>query len=272
MAIGLFSSDFNGTLVHQHSMSDLIRLYGTAENYGKAKRLFDNRIAGKIGVADLLNGLGPLSKGITLRQAIQQVEKELTFVDGFEKFLDFLHNEKVPLVLNSTGYSVTMYALREIYGRKYFDEFICNRLEFGWNADPDRAIEDEELEEMVEAYFRAKKYRSFDSYDNVRATGRVRLAISEESSKTEHLRNYLAARHPDITLDRVVHLGDTMGDSRIIVDIARAGGIGIAFNYNEPLEKYLVKTINRKKLLGTILLLEPKTGSPDLTRLIKLFK
>jgi len=272
MAIELFSSDFNGTLVHQHTMSDLIRVHGTPGDFARAKKLFDNRIEGKISVGDLLSGLGPLSQGITLRNAIDYTENHLTFVKGFVKFLEFLRRENVPLLINSTGYSVTMYALREIYGREYFNEFICNRLEFGWDGNPARAIEDEELEEMIEAYFRAKKYRKFDSYDNVKATGRIHLSISEESAKTERLLNYLTVRRPDITLDRVVHLGDTMGDSRIIVDIAKAGGIGIAFNYNEPLEKFLVRTINDKCMLGTILMLEPKGETADLTRLIKLFK
>lgn len=272
MAIELFSSDFNGTLVHQHTMSDLIRVHGTPGNFAKAKKLFDNRIEGKISVSDLLNGLGPLSQGITLRKAIDYAENHLTFVNGLAKFLEFLHRKNIPLLINSTGYSVTMYALREIYGREYFDDFICNRLEFGWDGNPVRAIEDEELEEMIEAYFRAEKCRRFDSYDNVKATGRINLSISEESAKTERLLNYLTVRHPDIPLNSVVHLGDTMGDSRIIVDIATAGGIGIAFNYNEPLEKFLVRTINTTPMLGTILMLEPKGETADLTHLIKLFK
>ena len=269
MAIKLISSDLNGTLVHQHTMSDLIRLYGQPENFTRAKNLFDDRLAGKITVSKLLNGLAPLSKGITLRNAIEYVENDLEFIKGFDKYIEYLENRNIPLVINSTGYSVTMYTIREIYGQRYFDHFICNKLEFGWNADQNRAVDDDELEELIEAYFRDKKHRKFGSYDDIRATGRVRLTISEESAKTGLLLKYLTVKYPGITLDQVVHIGDTMGDSHAIVDIARAGGIGIAFNYNEPLEKHLIEVINTRPLLGTILMIDEKGGAPDLNRVIK---
>ncbi len=272
MPLKLFSSDFNGTLVKQHTMSDLIRAFGSKENAVSASELFQRRLAGKIGVKDLLAGLGPLTRGITLRQAIEYVEKEITPVKGFKKFLEFLRLRDIPLLINSTGYSVTMFALRELYGREHFAGFICNRLEFGWEGNPEKGLEDDEIEDMVEAYFKERKFRKYDSYDQVQATGRVYLNIAEESAKTGHLKEFLRVNYPDIALHEVAHMGDTMGDSRAIVEVAKAGGLGLAFNYNEALEDHLTNIIKHKPLRGAIFLTAAKSDAADLRIIIDLLK
>jgi hypothetical protein len=55
-----------------------------------------------------------------------------------------------------------------------------------------------------------------------------------------------------------------MGDSVGISDVARNGGLGIAFNYNQALKNYLEKILKNENFLGTILLIEPKKETSSL--------
>jgi len=65
----------------------------------------------------------------------------------------------------------------------------------------------------------------------------------------------------------LVHIGDTMGDSRGIYETALNGGLGIGFNYNDALKTYLEGLLKNEKLPGEILLIEAKSETSDLRRI-----
>lgn len=269
MQYELISSDFNGTLARRNAMSRLIRLGDRPEMFETVRERLKIRLAGKMSMGEYLKLLGASLKGVSLKEAMVHCRKGLELLEGFENLLKYLKKENLPLVINTTSFSFVMYALREQYGKEYFDGFICNRMEFGWNGDPERAIDEEELEEMIEAWYRAGKFRKFDSYKEVKATGRVSLDIEHERSKSEQLKKYLKIKHPDIAFKNAIHIGDSFGDSRIMTDLARVGGIGIAFNYNSKLEEHLVDFLNRRMYPGMILMASPKNPENTLDELIK---
>ena len=88
MAIKFVSSDLNGTLVHQHTMSDMIRIFKGKEDFEKADIIFKKQTTGTATMEEAFDVAGPLSKGITLRQAIEYTQNHLKYLNGFEEFLE----------------------------------------------------------------------------------------------------------------------------------------------------------------------------------------
>ena len=68
----------------------------------------------------------------------------------------------------------------------------------------------------------------------------------------------------------IAHVGDTMGDSAALVEVARNGGLGIAFNYNEPLRTYLEQILKTEKIEGRIEFVDPKGSDADLQNVLEL--
>jgi hypothetical protein len=66
----------------------------------------------------------------------------------------------------------------------------------------------------------------------------------------------------------IAHIGDTMGDSGGICEVARHGGIGIAFNYNDALRAYLEGILKTEPISGKILLISPKSVTSDIRSLL----
>ena len=60
-----------------------------------------------------------------------------------------------------------------------------------------------------------------------------------------------------------------MGDSEGIFNIAKLGGLGIAFNYNQELESFLKKKMEKEKIKGHIIFIDKKTEEADLQHIIK---
>ena len=108
--IKLVSSDLNGTLVHQHTMSDVIRLYLGNEEFRQADIVFKRQTSGTATMEETFFTAGPLTRGLTLRQAIEYTRTYIGYVKGFDEFINYLHNAGIPLIINSTGYSVTIYS------------------------------------------------------------------------------------------------------------------------------------------------------------------
>ncbi|MFH0812622.1 MAG: haloacid dehalogenase-like hydrolase [Pseudomonadota bacterium] len=266
--IHLVSCDLNGTLVHQHTMMDMIRVYFPQgpERYEKAKEAFTRQTAGLLSMKEAFAIAGPLTKGLSLRNAIEYVTEEMRFLEGFEDLITTLSKHGKQFVINSTGYSVTTEVIKELYGPEKIYNVICNRLMFAWSGDSHKTIDEVNLSQLVREYFLGKKDETL--YDEILATGEVELGIQDEGEKATLL--FTIAERLKIPRTAIAHIGDTMGDSAGICEVARNGGLGIAFNYNEALKQYLEPVLEQEKILGEIILVEPKSKRTDLRKLLKM--
>jgi phosphoserine phosphatase len=266
--IKLVSSDLNGTLVHQHTMSDMIRLYIGKKQYQLAKEVFEKQISGELSIKEAFQTAGPLTRGLTLREAIEYTRAHMKYLNGFQEFIDSLHKHKISLIINSTGYSVTTHAIREQIGLSNIHGVIGNSLRFGMNAELNKTISEAELQRRVREYFIRSDAVDDPVYDNLKATGVIDLNISDEDAKAKLIREYISKNFGDIHPNEIAHMGDSMGDSMGILEIAKAGGIGIAFNYNNPLKEFLKKALKKQIIKGKIYFIEPKSESSDLTKVL----
>ena len=262
--IRLISSDLNGTLVHQHTMMDMIRLYfpHEPERYDKAREAFAQQTSGTLSMRETFAVAGPLTKGLRLRDAIGYAWGKLDFLPGFEEMLRALHQERKCFIINSTGYSVTTEVLKLRFGPEKFTRVICNHLVFGWEGEPQRRLTNGELLRAIKDFAAGKED---PRYDQIRSTGEVLLGIQNEQEKASHL--FRIAESLDIPRAAIAHIGDSMGDSGGIINVARNGGLGIAFNYNEPLRDYLESVLKSEAIPGRIVLVDPKGGTADLRNL-----
>jgi phosphoserine phosphatase len=263
--IRLVSSDLNGTLVHQHTMSDMIRIAFPDEpaRYEKAKAVFAQQTSGLLSMKETFEIAGPLTKGLSLRKAIEYARSEMRFLTGFDELLSAFGRKGIYFVINSTGYTVTTEVIRAVYGTEKIHEVICNRLIFGQKGQADKAVSDNDLSALVKNYFLGR--HSDKIYDELLATGEVELGIGDESQKAQQL--FEIAERLDIPRTALAHIGDTMGDSRGIYETAFNGGLGIGFNYNDALKTYLEGVLRNEKLPGEILLIEAKSETSDLRRI-----
>src|SRR3989338_8552047 len=265
--IKLVSSDLNGTLVHQHTMSDMIRLYLGEDKFKQADVVFKRQTSGTASMEEAFETAGPLTKGLTLQQAIDYTQQEMKYLTGFEEFLDTLKQRNIPFVINSTGYSVTLHVMRSQWGKDKICGFIGNVLEFGIDGDPQSALREDELEEKVKAYIASAETATHTDYDQITATGVVHLGIRDEAAKAKLLFEYAGKQFSDVQPTEMLHMGDTMGDSGGIISVAKAGGIGIAFNYNQPLKDFVETEIsNDQTLRKRIHFIEPKSEISDLRK------
>lgn len=125
-------------------------------------------------------------------------------------------------------------------------------------------IEEAELSQLVKNYFCGREKEKH--YDAILATGTVKLGIQDEGEKGNLL--FTIAEKLKIPRQAIAHIGDTMGDSAGIGDVARNGGLGIAFNYNQALKSYLEEILKTEKFPGTIILVEPKKETSSLKLLL----
>lgn len=266
--IRIVSSDLNGTLVHRHTMSDMIRLAFPDDpaRYEKAKDGFAQQTSGHLSMKETFEIAGPLTKGLSLRKAVEYARSEMRFLTGFEELLSAFRRKGIYFVINSTGYSVTTEVIRAVYGPEKIHEVVCNRLIFGYEGQAEKAISDAVLSDLVKNYFLG--HHAEKIYDELLATGEVELGIRDESQKAKQL--FKIADRLNIPRTDLVHIGDTMGDSRGIYETALNGGLGIGFNYNDALKIYLEEILRREKLPGEILLIEPKSEISDLGRILEI--
>ena|SRR3989344_4900790 len=269
--IKLVSSDLNGTLVHQHTMSDMIRLYVGQQQFEKANEVFKKQTSGTASMEEAFQNAGPLTKGLTLRQAIEYTKTHMIYVNGFKEFVNSLSKQKIPFVINSTGYSVTIYAIREQIGTEKIHGKIGNFLRFGMNGSESESLSERELESKVRDYFSNPESSRNTIYDSVQATGVIDLGIIDEQAKAKLIQEYVKANFKDIQTSEIVHMGDTMGDSGGIYGVAESGGIGIAFNYNLALQQFLEKKISENpSLKERILFVNAKSETSDLRQILSL--
>jgi len=266
--IQLVSCDLNGTLVHQHTMMDMIRVYFShmPERYEKAKAAFSKQTSGLLRMKEAFEVAGPLTKGLSLGNAIDYAQSVMRFLDGFEEFISALYDRKKCFVINSTGYTVTTEVIKALYGPEKVSAVICNRLIFGWEGNPAASIDEDHLCKLVSNYFQGADNEKV--YDEILATGEVKLGIQDEEEKASLLFNL--AEELGIPRTATAHIGDTMGDSGGICGVARNGGLGIAFNYNAALKNYLDIMRKKEKIPGRIILAEPKSETANLRNLLEI--
>jgi phosphoserine phosphatase len=265
--IQLISSDLNGTLVHQHTMMDMIRVSfpREPERYEKAQDAFARQTAGTLSMQEAFARAGPLTKGLSLRKAIEYAQFEIRFLPGFKELISAFLMRRQYFVINSTGYTVTTEAIKLRFGPENFFRVICNQLVFGWDGDPSRSLTNGELMRLIKDYEATGK--DDVRYDQLLATGEVLLGIKDEAHKASEL--FRIADLLSLPRSSIAHIGDTMGDSAGIADVARNGGLGIAFNYNEPLREYLESVQRTGDIPGRIELIGPKGSNPDLRSLLE---
>lgn len=264
----IISCDLNGTLVHQHTMMDMIRVAfpHLPERYEKAKDIFTRQTSGLLSMKETFAAAGPLTKGLSLRAAILYAAHEMRFLSGFEAFISKLREKETFFVINSTGYTVTTEVIKSLYGPEKIGAVICNRLIFAYEGSPAEAITEQALSDLVAQYFSGRRTEKI--YDEILATGEVELGIQAENEKARLI--FELADKMNIPRESIVHIGDTMGDSVGIYEVARNGGTGIAFNYNEALKNYLENIIRQEKIPGKIILAESKSETSDLRKLLKI--
>jgi len=247
-------------------MMDMIRVYfpDQPERFKKAKEAFNKQTSGLLSMKEAFAIAGPLTRGLTLRNAIRYAVTEMKFLEDFELFILTLYERGVYFVINSTGYSITTEVIKALYGPEKIYAVICNQLIFGWGGDNHKVIEKTELSQLVKNYFRGGEKEK--RYDEILSTGAVKLGIQDEGEKANLL--FAIAEKAKIPRQAIVHIGDTMGDSAGISEVARNGGLGIAFNYNQALKNYLDEILKNEEIPGTIILAEPKKETSTLKLLL----
>lgn len=256
--------------MHQHTMMDMIRIGfpGEPERYEQAKTIFNRQTAGLASMKEAFAVAGPLTKGLSLRSAIEYALGEMRYLNGFGEFVSELHRLGILFAINSTGYSVTIETIKSLFGHEKIGAAICNRLVFGWLGNPDSRIGESELAELVKDYV-SDGNRGPD-YDEILAVGEVELGIRDENDKADLI--FEIADRKGIPRKSVAHMGDTMGDSGGITGVAQKGGLGIAFNYNEALGRYLEDVMESMEFSGKIILADPKGEQSDLRRVLRIME
>lgn len=264
--IRLLSSDLNGTLVHSHTMQEMIS-WGFPEDPGRfeeAKKLFDLQTKGELGLKDTFLRAGDLTHGLPLGCAIRYSMEGIRLIDGFAELMEFLGANGIRLIIVSTGYTVTLYTMRYSLRMPPFI-FHSNRLVFA-SGEKGEEISEEALEVLVRDFVAMPERRNDPLYQTIKATGRIELGLETEASKAEVALE--TARRLGIEAHHVAHMGDTMGDSMGIVGVARAGGLGIAFNYNQALEQFLKREAQEEIDQGKIVLVCPKGPGAHLAKVV----
>jgi phosphoserine phosphatase len=259
------STDLNGTLVHAHTMQEMIRVGFPEEpqRFETASRAFALQTDGKLSISETFRIAGEQTRGLPLRVAIDFALNRMSFVDGYPEFAAFLKEHQIPTAIVSTGYSVTLYAMRHGTPAPQFMSQ-GNRLIFA--AKDGQVIPEDELENLVRRYIENPSLRSDRIFGSIHATGEVALGIHDEGDKARIV--LTMAQGLGIPSSRTMHMGDTMGDSLGILAIAKAGGLGVAFNYNHALEAFLRQEGKRELESGHILLIDPKGPKSNLKNVL----
>ncbi len=293
----IVSSDMNGTFTGPtgragHTMSHMIAVHAGEDAFKQAKAVFDRQTSGELGERAMEIAFGNAAlhyKGMTLRRAIEyaiEIDSQpvdsttrIKYVAGFWDFLAALSEEDRKFLINSTGYDVTVNAVQEQAKLRLrsknpiLDFSIGNHLLFdergseeappkpGLVVLPYRELisRKNEMETLVRDYFERPDGSEDHIFDMIVASGNIHLGLPKEDAKATAFLAYVQEFHPDVKVAELAHIGDTMGDVGGILGVARAGGKGIAFNYNKPLEGALCVAMAKEPALGSrIYFVDPK--------------
>lgn len=264
--VRLLSSDLNGTLVHSHTMQEMIEwaFPHEPERLKEAAKAFGLQTRGLLSMEKTFKIAGRMTEGMSLGLAIRYAMEGMRFVQGFGELMEHLRKSSVHLAIISTGYTVTLHAIRYLLSMREL-MFCCNRLVFG-DSRKGMEVDEEWLEELVRDYIQRPNIRDDPLYMDIRATGKVELGLRDEGAKATIAMDF--AGRLGVEVEALAHMGDTMGDSLGILEIAKKGGMGIAFNYNDALEKFLKKFGEEEIFKGRIVFIHPKGEDADLRKVI----
>jgi len=288
------SSDLNGTCTtttkeqvlykdtmgtSDHTMSHMLGFYVGTEAFQEAFRVFKQQTSGRATMQEAFGTAAHFYRGITLRQAIEYTQPRqvvptpqnnpqlMQYIAGFWDFLAHCAQQNVPFVINSTGYSVTIAAIKEEARRRFNGQSVIhgqigNRLIFAEKPHPGLVLSERELETLVRDFF---DNPADPIYDEIIATGHIELGLPTEAAKAEILlKEYVPHHFPEVKPEEVMHIGDTFGDFGGILGVAQAGGKGVAFNYNQALEDRLkIEIAQNPAIKDHVYFIEPKNEKSD---------
>lgn len=284
----------------EHTMSHMILNHAGEQAFLQAKEVFGRQTSGKATMQEAFGNAAPYYAEMPLRKAIEYAipanaedVRHVKFIQGFWDFLGSLADKGMQFLVNSTGYDVTAYVVQEQARQLLQDRnpvmpySIGNHLLFATKEEAAKAqkglvtlnleelsLRQNMLRELVGKYFTDVQTAQNDPiFDQWVATGQLHIGLPSEAAKAELLFAYLQTARPDVKPEEVAHIGDTYGDSGGIIGVAKAGGIGIAFNYNDPLKDAIYKEVRADidsgdtNLADRIFFVDTKGPNSDMRRL-----
>ena len=233
--------------------------------YETARKAFALQTDGKLSMEETFLIAGEQTRGLPLRVAIDYAMEEMPFVDGYDQLMASLRERRIQLVINSTGYTVTHYAIR--YGARTPPFHIrCNRLLFAEKSG--RILGEDEWKPLSARTSRNLGRRSKPSMMRSAGHGAGDPGYSGRGGEgAAGLGTGPIPGDPNCPGGpHGGHHGRQHGHS--------CGGprrwTGAAFNYNQALETFLVREGREELQAGRIVLVDPKGRDCHLEHILPL--
>jgi len=241
--------DVNGVLTPEHTVVELAKLVGSTkkerfDNYSLVEKIIEKHTSGQKSLAETFDKLAGRFEGLTLEDMVRHSAR-FKLMPGIHEMAATLIENKLKLAIITTGFDVTVQGLNDrvlkhitgsLQRRRYsrvklpypnvFHPVECNHLTF--TADG-RHIPSQEVLRAINRG--TEKYRR-----ELVCDGKIDLLVPENKTKGDRIAE--VAQMHRVPLKQVVAVGDSMGDKDMIEKVAMAGGLGLAFNANEPLREF----------------------------------
>ncbi|MDX2497682.1 MAG: haloacid dehalogenase-like hydrolase [Desulfobacterales bacterium] len=254
--------ELDGAVVHDHTPSELIRVGFPLqpERYEQAFDLFQRESTGNVKPEEALLQYATMTRGITLRRAIEYATFKMRFINGFDTFIERLYQKNVPLLLVSSSFSIITEAIRQLYGPDRFQAVLANSLTFGLEKDLEAVISEEKLIALVQRYFH--RAREHQAYDKIAATGECNSINSDFLQKANFFAEQAAGLN--IPFEAVNYVCSSLKDRETLLAVVRSGGRVIAFNFEESLETIIKECQKNNHAKDTIKWTTPKSRRANL--------
>lgn len=275
--------DMNGVILQHHGPTDMLKHFRCKSTYTCVDDVvLPNLKEGNAkSMSNALRSTALHYKDISLRQVLQYVELHIEktksrfvsshgLVNGFDKFVNALYEAEIPLGIISTSPTALLYAFQEVINRRLGEgrihSVIGNYLEFGDGGESGHNAETEvNLREKIKEYFSNPQAYEEEYYDFTRTTGK----IEPNEDKLPLILNW--GKELDIFPERLGYVGDSISDELPIREIAKLGGLGIAFNHYKELEQELeqeLKLPENQDLKHRVKILDLRSPSSNLMRIL----
>ncbi len=231
--IRLVVCDLWETLTHGDPMVELIQamLPQHPDRHVLARNIRQRLENNSIDLKEAIQEIAYLGKNGSLRRAVEYATFKMKLVNGFDQFVDKLHQAGIGFAIITPLFGVITETLRNVYGHDRFIEIISNPIHFALDGDEKAEIDNSKLSKMIERFF--IKARDHKAFDRMKATGKISLFLEDEKSKAE-LVGQIANRH-NIALEQVAYLAGRASEADAMIQVIRHGGTVIAFNYSQEL-------------------------------------